>query len=70
MHAPNRMNIGSRIVLACLLFVLSLLSPVPMHAAAFLIDIPVPPGSWRFGEFCDGAEQRQFCRHRRWLQLE
>ncbi len=49
MQTPNRMNTGSRIVLASLLLALSMLSPAPTHAAAFLIDIPGPPDSVEFG---------------------
>lgn len=49
MKTPNSMTTGFRIVMGSLLL-LSMLSPAPAHAAAFLIDIPSPPDSGTFGE--------------------
>jgi hypothetical protein len=49
MKTSNRIAIGFRIIMGSLLL-LSMLSPAPVHAATFLIDIPGPPNSGIFGE--------------------
>jgi hypothetical protein len=49
MRNPNRMNVGCRIVLGCLLG-LSLLSLTPTQAATFFYNIPGPADSGVFGE--------------------